>query len=85
MAGLGRGDSSVVTVSMDSRSQLTAVKTVKTMKAAQDQDCKKLIRRDAAILRILKNPLIVRILKQNIFAWISPLLGTCWQFTISLR
>jgi hypothetical protein len=52
---LGRGDSSVVTVSTDSQTELIAVKT------AQNQECATLIQREATILKTLKHPLVLRI------------------------
>jgi serine/threonine protein kinase len=54
-AELGRGDSSVVTASTDSESKLIAVKT------ARSEKCVPLIQREAAILKTLKHPLVLRI------------------------
>jgi serine/threonine protein kinase len=52
-AEIGRGDSSIVRLSIDSHSNLTAVKTAKNPGSVE------LIRREAAILRALKHPLVL--------------------------
>jgi hypothetical protein len=52
---IGSGDSSVVKLSFDSKSKLTAVKTSSNPKYA------KLIQRESAILKTLKHPLIVEL------------------------
>jgi serine/threonine protein kinase len=53
---IGSGDSSVVKLSLDSKSRLTAVKTSLKPKFAE------LIRREAVILKTVKHPLIVEFL-----------------------
>jgi serine/threonine-protein kinase len=53
---IGRGDLSVVRLSLDSKSRLTAVKTSLNPKYSE------LIRREAVILKTLKHPLIVKLL-----------------------
>jgi serine/threonine protein kinase len=52
---IGRGDSSIVTISVDSNLDLSAVKTAVTPDHAQ------FIRHDAAILKTLTQPLILRL------------------------
>jgi hypothetical protein len=52
---LGRGDSSTVTLSLDSKGEFIAVKTSK------NPDCAELIRREVAILKTLKHPLILEL------------------------
>jgi serine/threonine protein kinase len=52
---LGRGDSSTVTLSLDSKGDLIAVKT------SRDPECAELIRREAPILKMLKHPLILEL------------------------
>jgi serine/threonine protein kinase len=54
---IGKGDSSVVKLSLDSKSGLTAVKTSLNPKFAE------LIRREAAILKTLKHPLLVEFVR----------------------
>jgi serine/threonine protein kinase len=53
------GDSSVVKIVMYSESNLIAVKT------AQNRDCAELIRRESAILKSLKHPLVLGLRPQN--------------------
>jgi TPR repeat protein len=52
---IGRGDSSVVRIALDSESNPIAVKT------AKNADCAELIHREAAILKALKHPLILEL------------------------
>jgi serine/threonine protein kinase len=54
---LGKGDSSVVQLSWDSKSNLSAVKT------SQNPDRAELIQREAAILKTLNHPLILKLRK----------------------
>jgi serine/threonine protein kinase len=57
------GDSSVVTLLLDSKSRLTAVKT------SLNPDFAELIRREAVILKTLKHPLIVELLEIRSDTW----------------
>jgi TPR repeat protein len=50
---IGRGDSSIVKLTVDLRSNFIAVKT------AKDRECAKLIRREAVILKALEHPLVI--------------------------